>query len=287
LFLKKQKPDCIITFLNGPNNYAALYKCIFFWRKTRLLVGERNLDVQKLKLKDFLKRFSHIVAHKIICNSNAQLIKLSPYYGNKLVFISNGTDINGIVKKQYNIAKYDNNTKKFIVSARVVSQKNPLLLLKAIQILKNEFDFEVHWYGEIYNNDPVVKQCIDYIIQNELSSYFRFQSPTNDIYQVMKNYDALILPSFYEGCPNAVIDAMFCGLPVLASHVSDNMMYLRHQKELIFNPHLVGDLVDKLRYFFTLPVTDVINIGNENYNKAKYFFDQNKMVSKYVKLMNA
>ncbi len=285
LFLKKYKPDYIISFLNGPNNYAALYKMFFFWRKTGLIVGERNLDIHKFGYKDFLIRFSHIFANKIVCNSNAQLNKLKPYFGDKLRFISNGTDVRGVKQKVFDKHIYESKKRKFIVSARVASQKNPLLLLKAINKLKDELDFTVHWYGDVYVNDPIVKQCKDFLDRNNLENHFKFQKSTNQIYNKIIEYDALILPSIYEGCPNAVIDAMICGLPVIASDVSDNRMYLNHQKEFIFTSSSVEELVLRIRKFHDLPFEKIAEIGKENIKKSYEFFDQKKMTQNYLELL--
>lgn len=281
------KPNCIISFLHVPNNYAALYKVIFFWRKTTFITGERNLNVADLSFKDFLIRIPHLFANRIVCNSNAQLLKLKPYFGKKLKFIANGTDSKLIKTKNFNYKTYSQSKRRFIVSARFTTQKNPLLLLKAIKVLKNNLNFEVHWYGEVSGIDPIVNECYEYIEKNELGSYFILHKPTNNIYDTMVEYDALILPSLYEGCPNAIIDAMFCGLPVLASNVSDNSIYLSHQQELIFNPTSVDDLVDKLIHFINLSIYEIEIIGKENIQKAHDYFDQKRMVNDYIKLLES
>lgn len=46
-----------------------------------------------------------------------------------------------------------------------------------------------------------------------------------DIY---RSADCLVNPSLYEGMPNVVLEAMACGLPVIASRVSGNDAVVRH-----------------------------------------------------------
>ena len=108
---------------------------------------------------------------------------------------------------------------------------------------------------------------------------------TINIQAELVKYDALILPSFYEGCPNAIIDAMNCGLPVLASDVSDNRMYLNHQDMLLFNPNDVSDIVSKIKHFISLDLSEIKSISQNNILMAKKYFNPDVMVNKYVKLI--
>ena len=278
-FLYKEKPDVIISFLTGPNNYAALYKVLFFWRKITLVVGERNLNVEALNYKDFLIRFSHLFADYIVCNSNAQREKLKPYFKRKLRFIPNGTNIGDINYKIFSDSK--SSSYKLIVAGRFIDQKNPLGLLKAIKNIK---DISVYWYGEVFKDYLIYTECINYIKSNNMVN-FHFMESTDDIYKEMLLYDALILPSFYEGCPNAIIDAMFCGLPVLASDVSDNSIYLEQQKELIFDPLNTKDISDKILQFISLDLKRLESISNSNRIKAIEFFDSEMMINNYLKLI--
>lgn len=279
-FFAKEEPDVIISFLHGPNNYAALYKLFFFWRKINLIVGERNLDIKPLGIKGLFLRFSHFFANSIVCNSDAQRKLLSIYYANsKLKFIPNGTKFNHKYFSSVNQNK--NGSIKLIVPARFVNQKNPLGLLKAIKDLP---DVHVYWYGEIFKEFSIYENCLRFINENSIKN-FHFKPSAKDIYKELIKYDALILPSFYEGCPNAIIDAMYCGLPVLASGVSDNLIYLNHQNELIFDPHNIVDITNKIQIFASLSHKRLQEISDQNKISARCFFDDKKMINNYTKLM--
>jgi glycosyltransferase involved in cell wall biosynthesis len=279
-FFAKEEPDVIISFLHGPNNYAALYKLLFFWRKINLIVGERNLDIKPLGIKGLFLRISHVFANSIVCNSDAQRKLLSKYYTNsKLKFIPNGTKFNH--NYFFSIKKNKIERIKLIVPARFINQKNPLGLLKAIKDLPN---VHVYWYGEIFKEFSIHKDCTRFINENFIKN-FHFRPRTKNIYKELLKYDALILPSFYEGCPNAIIDAMYCGLPVLASGVSDNLIYLKHQKELIFDPHNIDDIINKIQTFASLGHDRHQEISDQNKKSAEYFFDDKKMINNYIKLM--
>ena len=128
------------------------------------------------------------------------------------------------------------------------------------------------------------KDCLRFINKNSIKN-FHFKKRTTNIYKELVQYDALILPSFYEGCPNAIIDAMYCGLPVLASDVSDNLIYLKHQNELIFDPYNIDDIKKKIHNFVNLSNERLTEISDQNKLNAKYFFEDTKMINNYIKLI--
>jgi len=278
-FLIKYKPTVIISFLHGPNVLSCIYRAIFFWRPTKLILGERNYLIGRVKLKEVVRRIPYIFSSFIVCNSESQRKKISLFFGKKTLFIPNGTVDPKIKLKKFN--QKNNENIKLIVPARFIDQKNPLNLLKA---LKNTSNINVHWYGERFKDYDIYGQCMDYVDQNNLKNKFKLFDPVSNIFKDMIKYDAVLLPSLYEGCPNAIIDGMFCGLPILASKVSDNSIYLSHQSELLFNPEDPNEIADRLTYFSQLTSKDKARIGEDNYKAAKSFFDYPKMLDKYEKL---
>jgi glycosyltransferase involved in cell wall biosynthesis len=52
----------------------------------------------------------------------------------------------------------------------------------------------------------------------------------NRLREIYRNADCLVNPSLCEGMPNVVLEAMACGLPVIASRVPGNDAVVRHGK---------------------------------------------------------
>lgn len=54
-----------------------------------------------------------------------------------------------------------------------------------------------------------------------------FQGQVSDVRSIWTRNHALVLPSRYEGLPLVIVEAMFCGRPVITTDVAGNAEYLR------------------------------------------------------------
>ena len=52
----------------------------------------------------------------------------------------------------------------------------------------------------------------------------------SDVAQLMQQATLLVLPSLWEGLPNVVLEAMACGLPLIATDVDGTRELVRHQQ---------------------------------------------------------
>lgn len=63
-----------------------------------------------------------------------------------------------------------------------------------------------------------------------------FQGAVENVYQYLKTSDVFVLPSRYEGTCVALLEAMSCGLAVLASNVGGNPDIIDHDNGILFEP---------------------------------------------------
>jgi glycosyltransferase involved in cell wall biosynthesis len=62
----------------------------------------------------------------------------------------------------------------------------------------------------------------------------------------MCNFDVLVVPSLYEGCPSVILEAFSLNVPVLGSRAGGIPELLGHD-ELVFQPENYEELALKLR----------------------------------------
>ena len=105
------------------------------------------------------------------------------------------------------------NSPQIISLGRLESEKNPALLIQAFALLPDELNARLLMVGDGSQRKKLEQICIDLNIQKKV----RFFGFTTDPYQLLINADLLVLPSNFEGFGNVIVEAMYCGLPVVST----------------------------------------------------------------------
>ena len=98
--------------------------------------------------------------------------------------------------------------------ARLDPQKSPLDLVRAISLLDRP-DVHVVWVGD--GGLRVKTQRL--IARKGLTDRFHLLGERRDVAALLPAFDVFALSSLYEGLPCALIEAMTCGIPVVATAV--------------------------------------------------------------------
>ncbi|MBN1559559.1 glycosyltransferase [candidate division KSB1 bacterium] len=71
----------------------------------------------------------------------------------------------------------------------------------------------------LVGDGPLRSQLMHKVDQAGLHDFFIFLGFRQDVPDLLPLFDLFVLPSLYEGLPNVVLEAMACGLPVVATPV--------------------------------------------------------------------
>jgi glycosyltransferase involved in cell wall biosynthesis len=100
--------------------------------------------------------------------------------------------------------------------ARLTAQKGHRFLLEAMPKIIRECPDAVFVFA---GDGPLRKSLESAAVSLGVDRNVRFLGFRNDVVRLMAAFDAFVLPSLYEGLPNAVLEAMACGKPVIATSV--------------------------------------------------------------------
>ena len=119
------------------------------------------------------------------------------------------------VAPQYNESA-DLRKKKIINIARLDSQKDPELLVRAFALLKDRFpDWTCEWWGETSVNLSLTRQIEELIASEGLEKRFLLKGVKNDVPNQLRDASIFAFPSAFEGFGLALAEGFAMGLPAV------------------------------------------------------------------------
>lgn len=169
-----------------------------------------------LHLKEKIRNAKFVAA--ISSYGQAQLYRWADYKDwNKIKIVHCGLD-NSFLQGNPNQLSV-NKRRQLLCIGRLCEQKGQLLLLKSLK--------EVLASGEniklILAGDGEMRNAVEsYINNNNLKSNVEITGwiSSKQVKQLLNDSDAMILPSFAEGLPVAIMEAMAIGTPVLTTYIA-------------------------------------------------------------------
>jgi len=288
-YLRRQRPDWVIAYLETPSLLACLAKlmgCRF-----KLIVSERN-TTQTVGMNERVRFALFRLADAIVPNAYAQeryLEEAHPWMKDKLRTIPNFVDL----EKYRTEERHCSATPLILVAASVWNSKNVKNFILATKILKERnANFRVEWYGIVDNgmeaNRIYLEECLQMIEETGIADVFSLLPKTQQIAEKYKQADYFCLPSFYEGTPNVICEAMASGLPVVCSRVCDNPIYVEDGiNGHLFDPNEPADMADKLEAALRLSSDEYTEYSRSSRKRAEELLSQDRFLEQYLTILNA
>lgn len=103
---------------------------------------------------------------------------------------------------------------------RVAQQKNQMCLLRALAGCRDEGrPVQCVILGGYEDNSPVYLRMKAYIEENALGDLVKFLGQRSDVAPFLTNGDYFVMTSFYEGFSVSLLEALFCGTPVVVTRM--------------------------------------------------------------------
>lgn len=111
------------------------------------------------------------------------------------------------------------NSPRLVCVGRLCEQKGQIILIRACAILKARgLDFEVLLVGDGEMRGEVEQEIVQAKLENEVK-ITGWRSP-EAIREILSDSKGLVLPSFAEGLPVVIMEAMALGRPVISTYVA-------------------------------------------------------------------
>lgn len=166
--------------------------------------------------------------------------------------------------------------------SRLIERKGLQFLIPKLKWLQEVSGKKIHL--TIVGDGPYRATLESLVLDGDLTDMVSFegQKDKNDLLEYYQKGDIFVFPSKKEGMPNAVLEAMACGLPIIMSPCQGS-------KELIEENGIIADynldlFADYVLELLKLPDTEILQMGICSRKRAEEVFAWSEVANKYLDL---
>ena len=277
--------DLILSFLTTPSFYALVAGRLLSNPRVPVIVSERFCDLpQGPDLSERLVRPLYRLSAHVVTNSHHQRENLSrryPFLRDRLSTIYNGYDLQGFAPAPNDS---DNHPLRLLVIASVSPYKNGLCLVESLNLLQQRNGSLPHvtWIGQRVRAGErwqYLQLMERRIAECGLKQHWEWLGQRTDIADQLHQHDALVHPSYGEGLPNVVCEALACGRPVVVSDTLDHARLVQDgESGYLFDWQDPSDLAAKIEAMAQLEPQERRRMGA----RGRLFAETHLSLDRYV-----
>lgn len=199
----------------------------------KVIVHSRSSNAPRSVFTKFMHTFNQLFYFKSI-EKHIEKVAVSKLSGNWLfgnrnhfTVINNGVDIEKF--RFSNEKRLAMRGKLGLKNEFVIGHVGAFLSVKnheyLVRIFKEFHDIKKDSILVLVGDGPLIDQIRFRVSQYNLSKSVLFLGSDNNVPELLSAMDAFLFPSFYEGFPNAVLEAQTSGLPILLSNtITDEIL---------------------------------------------------------------
>ncbi len=217
--IRRRKPDVVLSTFGYVN--IALLACRFLLpRGTRVFVRDANLPSLSLPNAAYGRWLSlgykafYPRADAILCSSERMMAEFAADYRvpeKKLRLLANPVDVDALRRRAAEPIRDPGNGARFVAAGRLTRQKGFDRLLELFAALPDGPDLT------ILGDGPDQAALTAKVDELGLAGRVRLAGFEPEPWRYYAGADAFLLPSRWEGMPNAALEALACGTPVIAT----------------------------------------------------------------------
>lgn len=181
---------------------------------------------------------------------------------------------------------------RFCAVGSVYGVKNPERVVRAVAELcrRRGRGFRLDWYGRFgLDGDqapsPTYRRALALSERLGVTDLITFHGETHDIERAYQQGHALLHASLQEGFPNAVVEGMACGLPIVVSRVSDLPLVVAEARNGFLcretDPASIADAMERM---LLTGEDERRRMGQRSRRLAIDWFHQERFIDDYLNL---
>ena len=239
----------------------------FFFDKKKYIMFVTNVKPYKKIADDIFGK-----ADQVIANSHKGASCFKETFGYTPPVVNNLYDLESFSPSP---KQKENKRIKIICVASFQARKRPFLFANIAKKVKyadfvwvGEGPFKIQIIEKIYNEKIKNLEIKDKMLQSDLATY-------------LKQFDVFLFPSIQEGFPSVVVEAMACGLPVIAFNMYDPEAVVNEETGYVVTSEF--EMLEKVKYL--IKNRDTLSKFKSNARKRALEYSGQKLVFKLQKII--
>ncbi|MDD2375991.1 MAG: glycosyltransferase family 4 protein [Clostridia bacterium] len=289
--LKDEKPDIVFPYTIKPVIFGSIAaKSLGVKKIYSLITGlgyvfiGNDIKVKILRIiVGFLYRISCLISTKIIFQNKddkQEFIKRK-YVKEMKCEVVNGSGVDMEYYKKSVLPSKIN----FLMIARIIKNKGVIEYLNACKIVKLKYANVTFSYIGAFDKTKDAIKCED------INTFFDdgtvdYIGETTDVRPYIANCSVYVLPSYREGIPRSILEAMSMGRPIITT----NAIGCKETVEEGLNGfkvdiHSINQLVDRMEWMIKNK-DSIFSMADKSYNICKERFEVKKVNNQMLKIMD-
>jgi glycosyltransferase involved in cell wall biosynthesis len=240
--------------------------------------NRRELNPDKSVAQIATQRAAYACAHKIVANSRAAVEQLiqERVPAHRIALVPNGLDCD-----RFHARARQRALRRVVVVANLRAEKGHDVLIDAsVSVLREFPDARFEFVGAGPERDRLQARARERGVSHAIT----FAGHCDDVPARLAAADLFVLPSRSEAFPNALLEAMAAGLPVVASSVGGMLELVEHERTgLLAPPGDPSALAHQMTRLMSAPAfADALGAAAREKVVSQYSFD--RMVDSFERL---
>jgi glycosyltransferase involved in cell wall biosynthesis len=287
---RKVRPDAVIHFTIKPNIYGSLAARFFKIPAISVMTGLGYTFVHQsgsnrlapMMMKMAFKKLKKLVVYNR--DDKQELIKQKITAEARCVFVpGDGVDTNYYRPME---VKAPRQPFLFLFIGRLLEDKGVREYVAAAKKIRSAHPGTECWIvGDLNFGNPsdITKSQLLEWIENQDIRYF---ATTKDVRQYIRQCNVLVLPSYREGLPRVILEAMSMGKPIITTDVAGCREAVVHPENGLIVPVRDADsLAEAMLHYRNSPPEELSRIGERNRKRVLELYTVEKSTDAFIHLI--
>ncbi|TAN42098.1 MAG: glycosyltransferase family 1 protein [Nitrospirae bacterium] len=284
--LKEERPDVVLTYTIKPNIYCSIAASFLNIPIINNISGLGFLFIRDnwlTRIAELLYKFSLRHSKKIFFQNNEDLrffvekgiakedlVEVIPGSGINTDFFAPGAD------------SKDDGRIIFLLMARMLWDKGIREYVEAAQLVRLRYsnvEFQLLGFMDVPNPEAISRDVVDKWVSN---GTVRYLGETDNVKDVINKADVVVLPSYREGAPKSLLEAMSMGKPIITTDTAGCREVCDHEVNGFLVPVKDSQALADAMIRMIEAGEKRKEMGRMGRNKVLREFDERIVVGKYL-----